>query len=286
MSRFPEMHIDDATLDRWIKEDVPYLDLTTHVLGIGDQLGRLIFRARGEIVVCGTEEAGRLLVRLGATLEPSIPSGRPVSPGDTLLSVTGSAAALHLGWKAALNLVEYASGIATRTAALVAAARAVTPHLEIVSTRKGFPGTRELATKAVLAGGGSPHRLGLSETLLVFDQHRTFFSDYAAFLAQIPRWKSRAPEKRFLVEASGLVEALAAARAGADGIQFDKVPPAELKTFVTALRAERPALVLIAAGGITIDNVAAYAATGVDALATSTVFHGAPADVAATMSPI
>ena len=277
------MYIDDATLDRWIKEDVPYLDLTTHVLGIGATAGRLTMRCRTPITVCGTEEARRIFIKLGATAEEWLPSGRRVEARQQLLSVTGSAQALHLGWKVAVNILEYASGIATRTAALVTAARAVAPHIEIVSTRKGFPGTRELAVKAVVAGGGSPHRLGLSETILVFAQHRVFLASPAEFTSRLAEWKSHAPEKNFLVESTGLDEALAAVRAGADGIQFDKVPPAELKGYVAALRAEREGLVLIAAGGITPENVVAFASTGVDALATSTVYHGAPADIAAVM---
>lgn len=143
-----------------------------------------------------------------------------------------------------------------------------------VATRKGFPGTRALAIKAVLAGGGSPHRLGLSETVLVFGQHRALLATHDEFFRQIPAWKARAPEKKFLVEAEGADDALAAVRAGADGIQFDKLPPSELAKAVPLLRAVRQDLALIAAGGIVPGNVAAYAATGVDALATSTVFHG------------
>ena len=279
-------YIDDATLDRWIKEDAPYLDLTTQLLGIGERPGRLTLRSRSALVVCGTEEARRILAKLGATVGETLSSGSATRPGQTLLVATGPAAALHLGWKVCVNILEYASGIATRTRALVDAARAVAPHIEIVSTRKGFPGTRELASKAVIAGGGAPHRLGLSETILVFAQHRAFLSTEAEFGARLPEWKAHAPEKKFLVEAPGLAEALAAVRAGADGIQFDKTPPAELARHVAALRAERAGLVLIAAGGIVPENVTAYAATGVDALATSTVYHGAPADIAAGMEAI
>jgi len=279
-------YLDDATLDRWIKEDVPYLDLTTHLLGIGAHPGRLTLRSRGALVVCGTEEARRVLIKLGASVEEAIPSGQRVAARELLLSATGPAAALHLGWKVVVNILEYASGIATRTRGLVEAARAVAPHVEIVSTRKGLPGTRELASKAVIAGGGSPHRLGLSETILVFSQHRVFLPSAEEFARRLPEWKARAPEKKFLVEATGLDEALAAVRAGADGVQFDKTPPAELTRYVTTLRAERAGLVLIAAGGIVPENIAAYATTGVDALATSTVYHGAPADIAAEMEKL
>ena len=60
------MYIDDATIDRWIQEDAPYLDLTTHLLGIGSRPGRLTLRARTDLVVCGTDEARRVLGKLGA----------------------------------------------------------------------------------------------------------------------------------------------------------------------------------------------------------------------------
>ena len=279
------MYIDDATLDRWIQEDAPYLDLTTHLLGIGSRPARLTLRARTDMVVCGTDEARRVLGKLGATVEYAWPNGRPSPAGQVLLAAAGPASALHLAWKLCVNLLEYASGIATRTCELVTAARAVAPRVELVATRKGFPGTRALAIKAVLAGGGSPHRLGLSETVLVFGQHRALFATPDEFFRQVPAWKARAPEKKFLVEAEGLDDALAAVHAGADGIQFDKLPPSELARAVPLLRAVRQDLVLIAAGGIVPGNVAAYAATGVDALATSTVFHGPPADIAATILP-
>jgi molybdenum transport protein len=242
--------------------------------------------SRDNIVVCGTEEARRIIAKLGGTVEEVFSSGCSAQAGQVLLTATGSAATLHLAWKVCINVLEYASGIATRTRALFKAARAISPHIEIVSTRKGFPGTRELASKAVLAGGGSPHRLGLSETILVFSQHRAFLTSTEEFARQLPAWKARAPEKKFLIEATSLVEAIGAVRAGADGVQFDKASPAELVRCVEELRAERAGLVLIAAGGINLENVGTYAATGVDALATSTVYHGPPADIAATMEQL
>ena len=130
------MYIDDATLDRWIQEDAPYLDLTTHLLGIGSRPARLTFRARTDMVVCGTDEARRVLGKLGVTVEYAWSNGRPSPAGQVLLVASGPAGALHLAWKLCVNLLEYASGIATRTCELVTAARAVSPRVELVATRR------------------------------------------------------------------------------------------------------------------------------------------------------
>ena len=155
-----------------------------------------------------------------------------------------------------------------------------------MATRKGFPGTRALAIKAVLAGGGSPHRLGLSETVLVFGQHRALLATHDEFFRQIPAWKARAPEKKFLVEAEGIDDALAAVRAGADGIQFDKLPAPLLTTIVAELRADYPHAILLIAGGVTEQNLIAYAESGVDGIVTTALYNARPLDIGVTVTSV
>jgi molybdenum transport protein len=230
--------IPDRILDDWLQEDAAFgLDLTTRTLALRSTPARITFSARHPLAVCGTEEAARLLQKLGAspaTADPHAPplaSGISARPGDVILSATGPVEALHLGWKVCANLLEHASGIATRTRQLVDAARAASPPgrpVSIAATRKSFPGTKAVALKAVLAGGGIPHRLGLSETVLVFAQHRAFFPSDADFAGRIRTLKAAGCEKKFIVEADTAAEAFLWSDAGADGVQFDKLPPAEL----------------------------------------------------------
>jgi molybdenum transport protein len=201
-----------------------------------------------------------------------------------VLAATGSAQALHRGWKVAVNLLEYVSGIATRTRELVAAARQVNPRVTVATTRKVFPGTRSLAVKGILAGGAVPHRLGLSETILIFPQHRAFLDGLDGLCQALRTLKQHGREHKLGVEVEGLEDALAVAAAGADLLQFDKLPAAELQTAVQALRSRFPVLTLVAAGGLTAMNIAAYAATGVDVLATTWPYSGPPADIGATIS--
>lgn len=278
--------LPDGEIERFIDEDLPYGDLTTHLLGIGDRPGRIVFACRHETVLCCTEEAGRLLAKCGARLLRVEPSGSRTAAGVDFLVAEGSARALHGGWKAALNLVEYASGIASRTARIVAAARAVNPAVAVVTTRKSFPGTKKVALKAVLAGGALPHRLGLSESVLVFRQHTEFLGGLAGFLPTVGDLRRRAPETVVIVEAEAAADALAAARAGVDVVQLDKLDPAVLAPLVREMRSVAPTVKISAAGGINEENVAAYAATGIDIVVLSSVYFGKPADIGATITPV
>ena len=116
----------------------------------------------------------------------------------------------------------------------------------------------------------------------MFDHHLTFFGGFDAFVAQLPAIKSRCIEKKLFVEADA-ERARVLARAGVDGIQFDKVPVADLDPLVQELRGIDPRLTLIAAGGVNPDNAGAYAACGVDGLATTAPFAAKPLDMSVRM---
>lgn len=276
--------ISDARIDQLIAEDVPYIDLTTQMLGISDKPARIEFFTREDATVCATEEAARVLQHLGAEVESLVPSGEHVAAGTILLVAVGPAGALHKAWKVCLNLLDHCSAVATKTHNLVSAAKSANPACEVLTTRKSMPGVKDLLTKAATAGGAFPHRLGLSETVLVFDNHTRLMGGFDAFLEALPSLRSKCIEKKLFVEADA-DQARALARAGVDGIQFDKIPADELAALVAELRAINPHCTLIAAGGINAKNAAAYAATGVDGLATTAPFSAAPLDMSARILP-
>lgn len=275
--------IPDGRIDQFIMEDVPYIDLTTEVLGIGEEPGEIEYFTREDCVLCGVEEAARVLGKTGARVTWSLPSGTRLSAGDAFLRAEGTAAALHMAWKVSLNLCDHLSGVATKTRAIVDAAYGENASCEVLTTRKSMPGVKDLLTKAVTCGGAYPHRLGASETVLVFDHHITFMGGFDAFLEKLPDLRSRCVEKKLFVEA-GADEARRLARAGVDGIQLDKMPPDELASLVAELRAIDPRITLIAAGGINLQNAAAYAACGVDGLATTAPFTAKPIDMSVRMN--
>lgn len=266
---------NDATLRALLHDDAPHGDLTTHTLGIGPQAAQLTFLARQPMTLCATEEACRLFELAGAQAQLVAPSGTSVATGDMLLQAQGSAASLHHAWKVAQTLVEWASGIATATAAIVAAAQGVA----VACTRKNTPGTKALSAKAVKAGGGILHRLGLSESLLIFAEHRLFLNEPPAQTLQ--RLRQAQPEKKLAVEVADVAEAVLWAQAGADVLQLEKFTPEAVAACRQALRdsVPTPHPLLAAAGGIRADNAAAYVTAGADFLVTSSPYWAAPKDV-------
>lgn len=276
---------DHATIDAWIAEDAPLLDLTSHLLALGDQPARISFNIRAEGVAACTEEAARTVQHCGGVVQACVPSGTPVRAGDVLLAATGAASGLLRAWKVTQNLLEYACGVADATERMVRAVQAVAPGVAVLTTRKHAPGLRHIALKATLSGGAFPHRLGLGETVLVFPQHRALLGGWDAVRERLAVRAGALAEKKCVIEVQSLDEALQAVRAGADVVQFDKASPTQLRDWCALLGAEHPALGLLAAGGIHAGNAAAYAATGVHALVTSSLHHASPADVGVSIEP-
>jgi molybdenum transport protein len=277
--------LPDAVLDDFLADDVPLLDLTTHVLAIGAKPGRMIFSARNAMVAACVEDSARMISRAGGSVDLLTQSGDALAAGTVILTSTGSAQALLRAWKIAQNLVEVAGGIATATRAIVDAARTVKPNTGIVCTRKNAPGTKLMSLKAVLAGGATPHRLGLSETILIFAEHRAFFEGTPPkeIIALV---RQAVAEKKIVVEVGSIDEALLWAGAGADVIQTEKFSPQDVETLCQALAQFPSKPHVAAAGGVNAGNAGAYAAAGADIIVTSAPYWAKPSDVAVRLEAV
>jgi len=278
------IYINDETIENIIKEDIPYIDLTSLVLGINSQKGEIKFVSRGNAVISGSEEVIRIFNKLGIKSITFLPSGTLVKSGDVIVHAQGNADALHMSWKVSMNILEYCSGIATRTKKLVDKAKNINPQIEIVTTRKIFPGTKEFSIKAIIAGGAYPHRLGLSETILIFKQHLNFIGGIPGLIENLEVIKARSCEKKVIVEVEDFETAIILSKAGVDGLQFDKINPLELKKIVEAVRNINPSITLIGTGGINDSNIEDYARTGIDAISTTSVYFGTPVDIGVTIT--
>lgn len=265
--------ITRAAIERLVAEDVPAGDLTTEALGIGSLSGRMTFSARGDMVLAGVDAAVRMMDGLAVT--QSARDGDRLAAGAPILAAEGNAAGLHRAWKAAQTLIEILSGIASATRAVIDAAGGV----PVATTRKTVPGARALSQLAVKAGGGILHRHGLSETILVFREHRLFLGgeSLAAIAARLRRAQ---PEKALAVEVDSIDEAIEAATSGFDVVQLEKFAPDAVAALISHLPPKRNRARLAAAGGIDPDNAAAYAAAGADLLVTSWPYTARPRDVA------
>lgn len=271
--------IAEVEIDRLIAEDAGFGDLTTRTLSISGLPGRISFAARDPMVACATEEAARILFRLGSVPRLLVASGEAVEPGTILLEATGAAGALHAGWKVAQTLIEWSAGIASAVRDIIDAARLVAPGITVACTRKSVPLTRALSIKSVLAGGGAMHRTGLGDTILVFPEHLAFLGseDLRVTLARL---RSNAPERAIVVEVDNPEDAMNAAAAGADVVQLEKFSPdavANVRARMGDVASGR--VKIAAAGGINANNAAAFARAGADILVTSAPYSARPRDV-------
>lgn len=267
-----------SDFERHLGEDVAGGDLTTEALAIGRRSGRMTFAARGAATVAGIEIAAGMIERCGAAVEVHRVTGERVAAGTLLLTAEGTAAALHASWKTSQTLVEYLSGIATAARAVVDTVKAANPAVRVACTRKTFPGGRRLCHLAVHAGGAILHRAGLSETILVFAEHRAFLGG-ETLTATARRLRMAAPEKALGIEVHTVAEAREAIAAGFDVIQLEKMSTERVREVANAARtAARPPLIA-AAGGISVANAADYVAAGAGLIVTSWPYTACPADV-------
>ena len=136
--------LSDERIDRIIAEDVPYLDLTSHVLGIGDEFGEMEYFTREACVLAGVEVAERIATKLGCEAVKGARSGERLEAGQSFMTMRGSAAQLHQAWKVCLNVFDHLSAVATKTRAMVDAVHGVNPACEVLTTRKSMPGVKDL----------------------------------------------------------------------------------------------------------------------------------------------
>ncbi len=270
-----------AELERLVADDVPCGDLTTEALGIGAARGVMRFAARDPMVLALAEDAAAIIELSGCRVELSAKTGDRLASGSPILTAHGEASALLKSWKVAQTLIEIWSGVATSARTIVDAARAVSPEIAVACTRKNIPGTKPFAVAAVKAGGAVMHRLGLSETVLVFPEHRAFL-EKVSLTEIVERLRHAAPEKRLVAEVTSFEAAIELAVAGFDVLQAEKFAPAEIAALVARMRAmssvwNRP--LVAAAGGINAGNVAAYAQAGADIVVTSWPYLAKPCDV-------
>ncbi len=158
-------------IKEFLDEDIGYGDITSGTLIPSEQQakGKLYFKEQG--VVSGLSEASTVFTILGCKVERSAVEGEQVEAGQVLLTVTGSARALLMGERLALNLVGRMAGIATQTAMVVETVRAKNKKTRVAATRKTLPGLREFDKRAVENGGGDPHRFRLDDCVLIKDNH-------------------------------------------------------------------------------------------------------------------
>ncbi len=280
------IYFTESEIDQLLEDDAPMGDLTTFLVGTAGQKARITFRARSPMVVCCTEEAVRLFKKVDLQVHSYVPSGTHVNPGGVILDAQGDSAPVHMVWRTSLALVEFASGISDRTNRMLEAARKENPSVIVAGTRKHPPYIKKIALKALMAGGGMPHRTGLSDTVLIFREHLVLAGGYGRLSGIVPAIRRKSRERKIVVEAHTEEQAVMVAESGADAVQVDKMPPEDFASCAKKCRRLNPDIYLIAAGAVNDSNAGRYAKAGADVLVSSWMYFAQPSDVHVEIVPI
>ncbi len=275
MIRLEEMEIRQAVRQA-LAEDIGAGDVTTLACVPPEATARAVLRARESIVLAGLDFARVAFHELDPNLklQTRAKDGQRLAPGDVALEISGAARAILTAERVALNFTQRLSGVATLTARFVAAVSGT--GARILDTRKTTPGWRHFEKYAVACGGGTNHRTGLYDLVLIKDNHLAALAGASPnpIAAAVQRARQAWPQLKVEVEADTLEQVDQAADAGADFILLDNMPPDQLREAVRRVRGRSQTE---ASGGIRLETVRAVAETGVNFISVGAITHSAPA---------
>lgn len=261
-----------SSAQRALEEDLGLAgDLTSQSVVPVDRMARVSFVARDEGHIAGLDVARETLRLVDPELKFDVirPDSSWVNAGETIARVEGNARSILTAERVCLNFLGHLSGIATATGALVAAVNGT--NAKICCTRKTTPGLRALEKHAVLAGGGINHRFGLSDAILIKDNHIAMAGSIEPALkaAQSAAGHMVTVE----IEVDTLDQLEIALELGARVVLLDNMAP---ETLALAVEINKSRALLEASGNVTLATVAAIAASGVDYISCGWITHSAP----------
>jgi nicotinate-nucleotide pyrophosphorylase (carboxylating) len=262
--------IDRDLIKRALAEDLQGgQDITSVATVSGDEKIVADFTARKSGVVVGIDMARAVLEEVGLTdIAVLVKDGASIKPGEVLMTVRGDTRAILLAERTALNFLGHLSGIATLTRTWVDAVAGT--KCIIRDTRKTTPGMRLLEKYAVRMGGGTNHRMSLSDAALIKDNHIAAAGGVAQAFSKV---REKFPTSEIEIEVDTLDQLREVLPLKPDLVLLDNMSPAQCAEAVSIVAG---ATKLEASGGITLDNAKAYALTGVQFLAIGALTHSAP----------
>jgi nicotinate-nucleotide pyrophosphorylase (carboxylating) len=268
------MELTQETIDRVVAaalaEDVGAGDLTTEALVPADARCRALLLLEEPGVVCGVPVAAAVFRLLDPDVRVEARLGEGAAVTDVpaaLAEIEGPARAVLTGERVALNLVGRLSGIASLTRRFADLVEGT--GTTVLDTRKTTPGLRALEKYAVRCGGGSNHRAGLYDAILVKENHVRIAGGVGAAIAGA---QARANGHSVEIEAESLEQVQEALAGGAERILLDNMSPAQVADAVTLVDGRAA---LEASGGISLATVRSYAETGVDFISVGALTHSA-----------
>ncbi|MGP4062763.1 carboxylating nicotinate-nucleotide diphosphorylase [Halobacillus sp. H74] len=257
-------------MEAFFIEDIGDLDLSSDFLFPTTQIGRVVFTCKASGVFCGESiiEEGYSMIDPSIRIHLHKEDGNPLLPGDPIATIEGPVAALLKGERVILNLIQRLSGIATLTQKAVTCLNS--HHTRICDTRKTTPGLRLFEKYAVRTGGGFNHRNGLSDAVMLKDNHIEFFGSIQDAVAQVKDHVGHMV--KIEVETEREIQVAEAVEAGVDCIMFDNCTPEQIKNY---LRIVPPFITTEASGGITLDTLQQYQGLDLDYISLGFLTHSA-----------
>ncbi|WOF17172.1 carboxylating.nicotinate-nucleotide diphosphorylase [Methanoplanus sp. FWC-SCC4] len=267
----------------FLEEDISGGDITSEAV-VPDVIASAVIVAKETGIIAGLKEAKILFEYFGLSVKIPVSDGSPVKQGDVVMEILGKAAAILTVERTALNIIGRMSGIATKTRKLSLAVSKQNPDVKIAGTRKTAPGLREFDKKAIILGGGDPHRYNLSDGYLIKDNHLML----CPLKEAIKKAREYTKYKKIEVEVESVKDAMTAADAGADIIMFDNMAPESISEALEELKGMgvRDFLTVEVSGGITEENILSYAGLGIDIISLGALTHSVRNfDVSLDMKP-
>lgn len=268
----------DALVALALTEDVGAGDVTTRAIVPDHRRSRARIVSRATGVIAGLPIVGRVFGQLDPRVEVDLRAsdGDRVGPGQAVLELRGPTGAILTGERTVLNFLGRLSGVATLTRAFVDAVEGT--GARILDTRKTTPGHRALEKLAVVAGGGTNHRMGLHDAILIKENHVAAAGSMARAVTAARSFLATEGRTLLLqVEVRDVREAQEALNAGARWLLLDNMSPEEVRATRSAIDARVPDAVVEVSGGLRLDTVRAYAEAGADRLSVGALTHSAPA---------
>jgi len=261
------------TLKMFLEEDVRSGDLTTNVTIPEEKTALATIYAREKSILAGIKEAEAIAYLTGLTYEVLCFEGNWVNPEDPVMRLRGKARTLLTVERLILNIIQRMSGIATKTYRMVSVAREVNPSVKIACTRKTTPGFRYFEKRAVVIGGGDPHRYALDDMVLIKNNHITAVGGVHEAVSAAKDAVSFS--KKISCEARTLQETEEAISAGAHIVLLDNFSPQDIGGLIEVLKSKgvRGNVILEASGGINEENVREYAQNEIDVISSGSLTH-------------
>ncbi|MBI9057054.1 carboxylating nicotinate-nucleotide diphosphorylase [Labilibaculum sp. DW002] len=258
----------ELIINHAFQEDIGNGDITTNNIVPENKLASASMTAKADGIIAGIDIAEMVFRKLDENLEwnPKIKDGDSVKKGDVILEIKGTFRALLTGERLALNLMQRMSGIATETAKYVAETKG--SKVKILDTRKTVPGLRTFDKYAVKMGGGTNHRIGLYDMVMIKDNHIKMAGTITAAVEQVR--KSIPSEIKVEVETTNLQEVEEAVNAGADIIMLDNMSNELMCEAVDLINGKA---LIEASGNMNLERISGVAKTGVDFISVGALTH-------------